>query len=91
MIRTVQAVYEHGQLRLLEPIELTEGQQVEVIVKSILDKDALRAALGDLVASWPDATDDSDADLELMADEIDQAFQGTLTLSQLIIEERDER
>ncbi|GIK62456.1 MAG: hypothetical protein BroJett018_02500 [Chloroflexota bacterium] len=88
MIQTVQAVYEHGQLRLLEPIELAEGQQVEVIVKSILDKDALRAALGDLVASWPNTSDDSDADLELMADEISQAFQGTPTLSEWVIEDR---
>jgi len=29
---TVQAVYEHGALRLAQPISLAEGTQVEVVV-----------------------------------------------------------
>ena len=32
MTITVQAVYEHGVLRLAQPISLAEGTQVEVVV-----------------------------------------------------------
>jgi predicted DNA-binding antitoxin AbrB/MazE fold protein len=32
MTKTVEAIYEHGVLRLKEPIQLDEGAEVEVIV-----------------------------------------------------------
>ena len=32
MTKTIEAIYEHGVLRLKEPIQLAEGAEVEVIV-----------------------------------------------------------
>ena len=38
MTITVQAVYEHGVLRLAQPIALAEGTQVEVVVMPYASK-----------------------------------------------------
>ena len=88
MQQTVRAVYQSGQLRLLDPVDLDEGQQVNVVIQPD-DKDAIRAALGDLVR-WADTSDDSDAYLEMEAEAIDRAFQGTPPLSEIIIQDRGE-
>lgn len=34
MVRDVQAIYEHGSLRLLEPVSLQEGERVTVSIES---------------------------------------------------------
>ncbi len=33
MAAAIRAIYEDGHLRLLDPVELTEGEQVEVIIQ----------------------------------------------------------
>jgi predicted DNA-binding antitoxin AbrB/MazE fold protein len=88
MKQIIHAVYEAGQLRLLESVELAEGQHVRVMIEPIDEKDRLRAALSDLVVHWPDPTDDRDAEVEQYADEIDRAFQGDPPLSEIIIKGR---
>jgi predicted DNA-binding antitoxin AbrB/MazE fold protein len=85
----VRAIYEGGKLRLLEPLDLPEGQAVNIEVEPMSDDDVLRKTLSDLVI-WPDTSDDSDAWVEDMAEEIDKAFQGDPPLSQIIIEDRGE-
>lgn len=90
MTDRVEAIYENGQLRLLTPLKLAEGQRVQIAVETIPSNEALRNALGDLVAQWPDPTDNHDAELEDLADEIDKALQGSKPLSQIIIEDRGE-
>jgi predicted DNA-binding antitoxin AbrB/MazE fold protein len=35
MIRNVEAVYEHGLLRPLEPLELTESQRVRLTISDV--------------------------------------------------------
>jgi predicted DNA-binding antitoxin AbrB/MazE fold protein len=89
MVLTIRAVYHEGQLRLLDPVDLPEGQQVKISIETMTEEEALRAALGDSVR-WPDTSDDSDAWVEELADEIDRAFQGDPPLSQIIIEDRGE-
>jgi predicted DNA-binding antitoxin AbrB/MazE fold protein len=42
----ILAVYEQGQLRLLEPVELRERQQVSITIDPITADDAIRAASG---------------------------------------------
>ena len=37
MVRTVEAIYEKGVLRLLEPLDLAEGQRVRVTVDDLKD------------------------------------------------------
>lgn len=91
MAITARAVYENGHLRLLDGISLAEGQQVALqIVPVDAEEAALRELWGDLIAHWPDPSNDDDAYLEDMLDEIDQAFQGDPPLSQIIIEDRGE-
>lgn len=87
MALKIRAVYQDGQIKLLDPVELQEGQQMTINVEPVNEREKLKAILGDMVI-WPDTSDDSDAWVEDMADEIDQAFQGDTPLSQYIIEDR---
>ena len=47
MSQPIRAVYKGGKLWLLDPVHLTEGQEVRVLILS--EEDRVRAALGDLV------------------------------------------
>ena len=88
MADVIEAVYENGQIRLLSPVNLIEGQRVHIAIEPLEMQSAVREALGDLVVHWPDASDDSDSHLDQLADELDRAFQGEPPLSQIIIEDR---
>lgn len=88
MALKIRAVYQDGQIKLLDPIELHEGQQMTINVEPISEDEAIRAALGDSV-QWPDTSDDSDAWVEDIAEEIAHAFSGLPSLSDIIIEERN--
>ena len=81
----LRAIYKNGQLRLLDPVDLADDQEVRLI---ILDERALvRAALGDLVMDSSPIAEDIDE--TVLTEEIQAGFAGT-TLSDLIIEERQE-
>ncbi|MBZ0282866.1 MAG: antitoxin family protein [Anaerolineae bacterium] len=86
MVQAVRAIYEHGSLRLLDSVELTEGEQVSITIVS--ERDAIRAALTDLLVSSDDA--DEDLNEEVLMQEIEQAFQGHPPLSETILQERRE-
>jgi predicted DNA-binding antitoxin AbrB/MazE fold protein len=88
MSQAIRAVYEGGQLRLLDPVTLVEGEQVAIM---ILDaRKAALAALGDLVVQPPTSVEDDDLDEEALLREIENALQGKKPLSETIIEERGE-
>jgi predicted DNA-binding antitoxin AbrB/MazE fold protein len=89
MATLVRAIYEDGVLRLLDPVELTDGQEVKVQIDTRNEQERMKAALGDL-AHWPDASDDSDAWVEQRAEALDKALQGVTPLSQGVIVDRDE-
>lgn len=90
MALKIRAVYENGQIKLLDPVELREGQPLTVSVEPVSDDEAIRAALGDLV-QWPDPAYDGDAWVEQEAQAIEDAFRGLRPLSEIIIEERGEQ
>lgn len=89
MAQTVRAVYERGQLRLLDDVVLAEGQQVSVSILS--ERELIRAMLGDLVVTSPfDPNDDDGIDEEALWREIEAELTEDPRLSDAIIEERRE-
>ena len=85
MSQPIRAVYSEGRLRLLDPVDLSEGQEIQLTILS--DKDRVRAALGDLLMEIPDPSDE-DIDEDALVREIEIGFQGQPPLSDVIIEER---
>ena len=86
MSKLIRAVYNDGQLRLLEPVDLAEGQEIQLSILS--DEERVIAALGDLLVDIPDPTD-ANTDETALAREIEEGFRGQ-SLSDTIIEERHE-
>ena len=56
MSQPIRAVYKGGWLWLLDPVHLTEGQEIRVLVLS--EEDRVRAALGDLVVPLSTPTEE---------------------------------
>jgi predicted DNA-binding antitoxin AbrB/MazE fold protein len=88
MVLIVRAVYHDGQVQLLDPVDLPDGQQLKISIEPIAEPDAVRAALGDLVI-WPDLSDDSDAWVEAEAEAVASALSRGRSLTEIIMEERD--
>jgi predicted DNA-binding antitoxin AbrB/MazE fold protein len=88
----VPAIYENGQLRLLEPVDLAEGERVTVKILTVSEEDiALRDALRDLNVRWPTTSDDSDAYLEERLAVIARELSDERPISDYVREERDVR
>jgi predicted DNA-binding antitoxin AbrB/MazE fold protein len=83
----IRAVYKGGQLWLLDPVHLTEGQEIRILILS--EEDLVRAALGDLVVLLS-APAEEDVDEEALAREVEEGFRGQSPLSETILEERRE-
>ncbi len=84
MSHAIRAIYGEGQLHLLDPVDLTEGQEIQVLILS--NNEHARIALGDLLVEVPTVSDDTVDELALMR-EIEIGFRGQ-SLSNAIIEER---
>jgi predicted DNA-binding antitoxin AbrB/MazE fold protein len=84
---SIRAVFENGKLRPLEPVDLAEGQEIQVTI--LTDRERAIAALGDSLVKFPPG-DDVDIDEEALQREIDEGFRGQPPLSETIIEERRE-
>lgn len=84
---SVRAIYHNGQLRLLEPIDLQEGQEVQLQITKqptdLLDAiaDMLMPLHDDIVAHWDDESHQAT---------LDKALEGHRPLSEIILEERYE-
>jgi predicted DNA-binding antitoxin AbrB/MazE fold protein len=87
MIQSIRAIYENGQLRLLDPVNLAEGQEVSIAFVS--DRERTQAALSDLLVH-PNESLSDDLNETTLLNEIEAAFQGQPPLSDTIIEERRE-
>jgi predicted DNA-binding antitoxin AbrB/MazE fold protein len=89
MSQPIRAIYSEGQLRLLDPVGLTEGQEIQLLILS--DQERVRVALGDLLLTIPDSDvpDETFDEVALMR-EIETGFRGQPPLSDTIIEERRE-
>lgn len=89
MKQAIRAIYEQGYLRLVDPVPLREGQEIEVLILS--EKEQARAALADLlVEPSQSSVFDADMDEEALLQEIEAGFQGIQSLSDAIIAERRE-
>jgi predicted DNA-binding antitoxin AbrB/MazE fold protein len=86
MSQSVRAVYHKGQLRPLDPVDLSEGQEVQLVILS--ERERMRAALRDLLVEYDSRTDSLDEDALMR--EIDTGFRGQPPLSETIIDERRE-
>ena len=86
----VNAIYEDGQLRLSEPLDLPNGQPVQIQIEPIDDLQALKALLGDAVI-WASDVDNSDAWLDEQGDELRSRLKSQHSLSDIIIEERNQQ
>jgi predicted DNA-binding antitoxin AbrB/MazE fold protein len=87
MGQAVRAIYEQGRLRLLDPVNLTEGQEIELII--ISDRERAYTALGDLLIRYEPESENEIDETRLMA-ELDAALQGKPSVSDVIIRERRE-
>ncbi len=85
MSQTIRAVYNDGNLRLLDEVQLAEGQEVHLVILS--ERERVDAALGDLLMKWPDPGD-VDIDEAAVLEELADAFRGLPPLSEEIIAER---
>ena len=87
MSQSIRAIYNRGRLRLLDPVDLAEGQVIQL--KIVSDKERALAALADLLVEMPRQLLDQ-VDEEALAKEIEEGFRGQPPLSETIIEERRE-
>jgi predicted DNA-binding antitoxin AbrB/MazE fold protein len=88
MTTPIRAVYEDGRLRPLQPVDLAEGQEIELVI--LTERERATAALGELLVQVPDADNEEDIDEEALLREIEEAFRGQPPLSETLIEERRE-
>jgi predicted DNA-binding antitoxin AbrB/MazE fold protein len=83
----VRAIYEQGRLRLLDPVDLAEGQEIQLMI--ISERERARAALGDILVHYdPDAELDEPIDEAALLAEIHADTKGKPAISDAIIEER---
>jgi predicted DNA-binding antitoxin AbrB/MazE fold protein len=83
--QSVRAVYHAGNLRLLEPLDLAEGEEVSLVIMT--EKERARAALRDILVD-PETIPFVEGDEEELMRSIREAFKGSPPLSEAIIEER---
>ena len=85
MAEIIRAVYEHGQLRPLDPLALTDGQEIRLAILS--EREQARSALADMLAPVnAEAADEMDE--AALAATIDAALQGTPPVSEVLLAER---
>ena len=84
MLQSIRAIYEHGQLRLLDTIELVEGEQVTITI--VHERESAKAALGDLLVESSEIDDNLNEDA--LFREIEAGFRGQKPLSEEIIQQR---
>jgi predicted DNA-binding antitoxin AbrB/MazE fold protein len=87
MSQPIPAIYHEGQLHLLEAVDLSEGQAVQVVILS--EQQRVREALHELLVVHTDFPQD-DLDEDALMREIEEGFRGQPPLSETIIEERRE-
>ncbi len=85
----VRAVFERGHLRLLDPVNSTEGQEIQLLIVS--ERERARAVLADILVHYDaDGALDERIDEAALLAEIDADTKGKPTISNAIIEERRE-
>lgn len=87
MSQPVRAIYQDGQLHLLDSVDLVDGQEIQLLILS--KNEPIQAALGDLLVQ-DSISEDEAIDEEALMRLIEEDFQGQAPLSDTIIQERNE-
>jgi predicted DNA-binding antitoxin AbrB/MazE fold protein len=87
MATIIRAVYEHRQLRPLDPLPLADGQEVRLLVLS--EREQARSALAEMLVPVT-AEPAEEMDEAALVATIDAAQQGTLPVSEALLAERRE-
>ena len=86
MSQPIRAVYNDGRLRLLDEVDLAEGQHVHLRI--LTEQERVDAALGDLLVKMPEPPGAEEIDEAALREEVRDAFRGLPPLSEDIIAER---
>ena len=81
---SVRAVYHQGHLQLLDPVNLIEGQQVQLQI--VEAETPLKILIADMLSPFEGVA--GDVDEEAVLQELDRELQGKRPLSEIIIEDR---
>ena len=87
MAEILRVVYKHGRLRPLDPLALTDGQEIRLTILS--QQEQVRSALADLLAPVNAEPADEMDEAALVAT-IDAALQGTPLGEEHLRDERHE-
>ena len=95
MSQAIRAIYEDGHLRLLDPVELAEGEYVDVTIaptkaESLTDDQRMRAALANSVRFPTPRQKGEEIEPEWIPLQLKNWQEGQLTASEYIIQERRE-
>ena len=85
MAHSIRAIYRAGQLQLIDPVSLTEGEEVELVI--VPQRDRLRSLLHDLIIET-DVKPYSTAEEMSLMQAVMAALDHTSSLSSTLIEER---
>lgn len=89
MSQLIRAIYSGGQLKLLEPVDLTEGQEIQLMILS--ERERAYAALEDILVHYdPETAFEEMIDEAALLAEIEADTRGKPAISDAIIEERQE-
>ena len=83
---SVRAVYRNGQFQLLDSVDLSEGQEVQLQI--LETPTSVHDLIGDMLVRF--GRDDADIDEDAILHDIEQSLAGKRPLSEIIIEERRE-
>jgi len=87
VIQSLRAIYEQGYLRLLDPIDLSEGQEIRLMI--IPEQERARVALADmLVVRRVEVDQDELIDEAALFAEVEAEMRNCPSVSDAIIEER---
>lgn len=84
MMELIRAIYHNGLLHLLEPVNLAEGQEVQLQIVQV--QTPLKDLLSDMLVTFDH--DESEIDEVNIVQQIDQALMGKRPLSAIILEDR---
>ena len=84
----IRAIYEQGRLRLLDPVALAEGQEIQLMILS--ERERARTVLSDILVHYERDTELDEIDETALLAEIQADTQGKPAISVAIIEERRE-
>jgi predicted DNA-binding antitoxin AbrB/MazE fold protein len=82
MPQALRAIYNKGQLQLLDAVKLVDGQEIQLFILS--DTEVFRSILGDLLLEH-EAVDNDELDEAALLQEIETGFAGQPSLSKNLI------